>query len=897
MCLVLVILASLATTARADLHYSMLLSRPAPERNWIFSVNTTTGQLTVQSLRLAVVLDPLGAAANSLSLGYGTHDNQNWHGALLWSVAPGSKGIYPSDLFFEPVGDRRSDLYISPHVPYGFLEMNLKGAEENSDDLPVPVEQLLATGTLQIPGGFTGQPVAGNPDDLIGFDLHTTPNFGKVYFTAAAPFVAADGTPHLPSEVLYLDRISGTDQIVGWLDATDLGIDANDRIDALDVDAAYSASRGQTSGLIFSISADSPSVVSGTMDAAAIYYHQIGTTGHQLHRTSLAAGTIPDDSDIDCIVSIDPSTNQSSPPVDVIVSPTGEVSVMSSSASEPVVLWDFRVETLDSTGHTSSTLDVGDVARIDVYYEHQGRIRGHHELISRPGNDQNPLQFVEVTATTNLAKIVLGPPQPVGDWEFVIDGESTFTSAIEELVEFELEPGTHLIHVHYCGNPARRSDPRTVVAHVRGARPRPTGLTSTGLPTDPIRYRFGWDFDAAETPVVEIEQDGETTLSLGQMWSTGDLPVGVHRTRIRRGSGLDSSFPVTRTVCVSPPPTSSPILPGPLPVAGSPGDATWLDSRGEVIFVDSASSSHGYLRYSVNGLSAVADGIAALSWSGELRAVATIPRVELNGDLTEHLLWLTDSSIFVETDELGNFYDLGPWPASLSAVTSMTYDADRDRLLVVDGGEVHAVHLSNPIAMAVPTTEMLAGPSVGNVTQVTMTEHDYYEIVTSTVLDGSVTDLVTVDARTDTVVASIALQPMITGSTGIAYVHHGTGGRPEYTIATPAGIEIYRARDPRVVQPLPSGTGVTGVWTEFGDLDGDGVSFTPADLAVAIYLLGQPGESSQLLCEATLDINQDGVINADDTAIYLAGFALTAPIDTCLPVVTPIPCEQPYCGP
>ncbi len=932
--LALVITAALFPTGAmaGNYLYSIVLDRTGADRNYIYSLREGSGTIAVTSTRLRDALDALDAPhdvlVNSYSVGMGTHDYENdaWHGALLWSVTPNSKGMYPTDLYYEPYNDRRSDLYISPHernTEDGFLtDLNLKAAEENTADLPHPIHQLLATPTLGIAGGQTGHPTATSPDNLVGFDARLTPSGGTIYFTISKAFGAFKTSDVLCEE-------NGV--ITVWVDSGGLGINAADKIDALDVDAMYHLFRDLEPSFLYSLSADSPSVGPGLKKASDLYHHIVGAGAFsELHRSAFASGAAPDNSDIDTVVSIDPAESQAILDLNLEINvddDDGTVWLGYDQENEITVFWDFQLETIIPEsggfgGRTTKTLEPGDEVRLDLFIEIDGRVFAHHEVIKRTETTANLATDLQAFVGRGGSTLVVTSTATVGEWDFVVDGVKYTTPVTQSTLTLPLAPGFHVAEVHYVDVNDRSAALRESFVVPSGMAP-PANVTATPLNTDPPRYRLDWTVEGAGMQSVQIVVQGpnvdSAVLVAGNSWETDDLSLGCYRYQLRRVSGSGTSAPVSISVCVTDQQVrridDHLVVDG--GTQGAPGDSAYLDGSGEVVSVDTSRSGGDFIRYSINARSFEFATITPGAAIDTLHAVTSILDQQLGamsiapmggppgtgylpGGVKNRLLWVAvdagGGDMVVMTEEDGTYVDHTSLSVNADDVSAMAYDPSNHRLIMVVNGQLHEVDL--PVDM-ITAAELVAQPmDVLNsmvADSVTMVESGYYEVSGITDIEDGVTHLATLATADDEVVSSIPFSGPISVVSGMVYGRHGAAARPSYYISEGTLLVEYFGRDPRGIHPSPSASYPFHNWNRFGDLDGDGFAFMQGDFDFLALVLSDPTRADALPCQASLDLNQDGIFDAEDCVIFTAAQGGTLPTHTCLPLFSTVPCNNPSC--
>ncbi|MEM7261056.1 MAG: hypothetical protein AAF488_03635 [Planctomycetota bacterium] len=929
-----------AASAASDHHYSIVLPRTGDDRNIIFALRAESGEVVPFSPRLRNALDAAGAPpsvlVNSFSTGQGTHAYADdlWHGALLWSVTPGSRGLFPTDLFYEPSGDRESDLYISHHRPQTGFDLNLKAVEENSANLPSPHEQLLATPTLGLPGGRTGAPLTASPENLVGFDARLTPAKGAVYFTISESFSGEDGAGNLttfrPSQVIL--EVSG--KLFVYQDHQDLDIDPADRIDALDVDAEYYKSLGNEPSLLFSLTADSPSVngVGATLEAAALYHSVVGVPGHSLHRSAFAAGVEPDTSDIDSVVSIDPADLGLELPYFEIYQFGGQVEVLfASEVSETQVFWDFQPVTVID-GVAVESIEPGDRVRIDAYGVIDGVLHVQHEWVEVDAEIDNPATSLAIADSGSTTNITFGPAQATGEWELLIDdAPPVFLPAGETQYPVTFTDGMHAVRLHYRNDWNQRSEARAVAYFVKEGPPAVQSVELTPLSTDPPRVRLEWTSSpGAGVQTVEIVTTvpgGASTVSVpGTSWTSGDLEYGVYGFELRQFASSVASAPVRVNHAVTPPLKlnwvqghidDSPEGPGQLQ------DSAYLDGNCQVVVIDAATSNE-YLRYSINGrfferasLNAsrteTVDSIHAVTSLLLPLANPFVQSIPIGGGtpvsppppgVRQRLIWavlLDGVSTLVVTTEGGAPLAINPLPATVDNITAMAYDAERERILLAAGGKLFAIPAppeelgsANLVAEQIPLLSWM------DIQSVTMVERGYYELAGPVGPTDSLTHFAVIDANDDTLVASIEADASLTELGGVVYAKHGAAGRPQYFVSSGAELHEYFGRDPRGVVPQPAELNPLARWTRLGDLNGDGVAFGSEDFDLVRAIIADPSVIDTLLCPASYDLDQDGEAGSGDLLIFIQvlshGFWI---VGDCveIPSHSSLTCEVPSCGP
>ena len=609
----------------------------------------------------------------------------------------------------------------------------------------------------------------------------------------------------------------------------------------------------------------------------------------------------------------------------------GQVEVLfSDEVSESQVFWDFQPVPV-AEGVAVEAIEPGDRVRIDAYGLIDGVVHVQHAWVEVDPEIDNPATSLAVFADTSGTTIQFGPAQGTGQWELRIDdAPPVFLSAGETQYPVSLSDGAHAVRLHYRDALGLRSEPLAVAYFGKAGPPPLATVELTPLPTNPPTVRIDWSSPPiAGVETIEIQTagpDGESTVTLaGNTWTSGDLEYGLHQFELRRIASTGSSAPVRVTHAVTPPMQIQWVQSHVDDSVEGPGllhDSAYLDGNCRVVVIDS-STTNEYLRYSINARSFERKALFASRDEtvdlirGVAAALLPLPdplvqAIPLGGGtavtppplgVRQRLIWAANvdgAPTLIVTTEGGSPLATNSLPIAVELITGMAYDAERERILLAAGGQLHAIAVS-PEEFGTATLTIETIPVLGwmNIQSVTMVERGHYELAGPVGPTDSLAHFAVIDATTDTLVASMAADSGLSTIDGLVYAKHGAAGRPQYFVSSGDELREYFGRDPRGVIPQPAESNPLAYWTRIGDLDGDGNAFGAEDFDLVRDIIDDPEVFNSLPCQASYDVDQDGQAGAGDLLIFVQAAQGLSLLETCLaiPSGSSLPCDVPGCGP
>ncbi|MEM7261466.1 MAG: proprotein convertase P-domain-containing protein [Planctomycetota bacterium] len=517
--------------------------------NTIFSYHRFTGQATATSTRLADAITQQipGALVDAFDYGHGAFCLVIPHGDLHFSISRdpitgATGGLAGTELGSEPRADSEADGFHVENVPVPDLDergTHLKSIEENTHPstqlrFPYLIEPLLGL------HGVTGKPFGAQPNvaNVGGFDYYP-PKYAEreIYFSIAEP-----NGPFHPADILRLDDAGNITLFRSYLD---LGLTANDNVDALSLDLNHSETVDQHSHGIFSLTRDSESAAA-PFSAADLYMVNLEQPGiYWVYRSALSCGLNPGDGDIDSVVSIDPLLGwHDSPNLDgdtiTFISRTlldgrslvidGVVDFSASGSVETVAptidflegdrrtvhIWGQKGDDAGIVGQKSIEVDSAVPPVTDLFGLQNGTEIDWYWT--------NPGAVDLLVATLDGGGLIPLSPGP-------ISGGSPFLSSVD------LGPGVHTLCVQSVVGGVASLPVCATVEIQPGSVRAPDALVSTqlSLRSIAIQYELETDVDLIE---LYVDGTGVATLTGGTAGSTGstvidDLDFGYHLVELR----------------------------------------------------------------------------------------------------------------------------------------------------------------------------------------------------------------------------------------------------------------------------------------------------------------------------------------------------------------------------
>ncbi len=568
--------------------------------NTIFAYNTTTKLAVPSSQRLANAINAQipGALVDAITYGHGAICLEVPHGDLFWSIsripADGGNGALPSTaLYDEANDDSEADLFWVPNVPEtnpNAFFPNVKAVDDNS--APGVRNRFLTfpNTTLGLHGKF-GTPNGAPPQisNLAGFDHHP-PAYAateNIYFSITEDWPAVGPTVFESGDILLLDTF---DTITIFRTYTDLGLTANDNIDALTIDIHHSDSVSQCRVGLLSVTRDSSY---GNPGDLFLFYCDDDVQCQQatgIYRWASASGIHPGDGDIDCIVSIDPRVSWTDKPgisgssVVITATETGRPESFSVVVDTQTVGTEFG---------TSPSVPVafatGDDPVIQVWGKigEASRLAGACKFEFGTGASDS-VTSLDVTAGITSADLTWNNPVGTAEIEIQLDQEPPILlGPVSAFTIASVAPGVHTVSVRSIAAGVR-SLPEYTRFEIEESLPMPSGV---GIEiTGDREVTVSWTHDIATTG-IEVALDGaaEATLTTTPLSVSGSLVIsvdyGYRRVTLQATSpGGDSG--ATSVDIFVPRPAPGTILQSTAYTGSSPYGMTYVPERDEILISD-----------------------------------------------------------------------------------------------------------------------------------------------------------------------------------------------------------------------------------------------------------------------------------------------------------------------